>query len=162
MDITELEDFKVKRIKVRALVICGDEYIFIRRTKQGRQRPYLVFPGGRLKKSDRSVEDKKNIGKTLKEGLVRELQEELAAREIVVGELLGISKRRGRDLEALFLVRVAAIDWDSRTGKEFTDPAKGTYKLVRIKELTKEVLGKDGYRLKPKEWCKLICTGSVG
>lgn len=158
MNIEELEDLKVKRIKVRGLVQCGDEFIFIKRTRPGRRKPYLVFPGGRLKKSDRVKGDKKNIGRTLKEALVRELQEELDAREIVVGELLGVSKLRGGEREVLFHVHVASINWDNRSGKEFSNPEKGTFELVKLKNLDEESLGKKGLRLKPKEWRKLVCS----
>ena len=156
MDFEQLENLPLSRIKVRGLVKCGDEYIFIQRTKFGKSKKYLVFPGGRVKKSDRIEGDKDNLGRTLKSALTRELEEELAAHEIVIGEVMAVSKPLKHDREVLFSVEVGSINWESRTGKEFSDPNKGTYDLVRLKELTKDVLNKKGYNLKPKQWRKII------
>lgn len=158
VNIEELADLPLARIKVRALVKCGDEYLFIQRCRHGHKKKFLVFPGGRLKKSDRIKGDKANVGATLISALKRELEEELAAREIVVGECLGLSKPYLHDREVLFRVEVGAYDWDARTGKEFSNPNKGSYELVTLKELTKEKLGKKALHLKPKEWRKLLYT----
>jgi 8-oxo-dGTP pyrophosphatase MutT (NUDIX family) len=156
VNIDDLTDFPLARIKVRGLVRCGDEYLFIQRCHHGQTKKFLVFPGGRLKKSDRIKGDKRNLGATLKSALVRELQEELAAREIVVGDFLSVSKLRKHDREVLFHVDVASFDWNKRTGKEFDNPNKGTYELVTLKTLDKASLGKKGLHLKPKEWRKLL------
>lgn len=156
----DLDDIHVPlgRIKVRALVKHGDEYLFIRRTRPGKRKPYLVFPGGRVKKSDRFENEKDNLSCTLRNALVRELEEELAARDIIVGEVLMISKIKEHDQEVLFSVEVGSYDWDKKTGHEFTDVNKGTYDLVKLTAFTKEILGKNGYRLKPKPMRKLIVT----
>lgn len=156
MELKQLENLPLNRIKVRALVKCGDEYLFIQRCRHGHKKKFLVFPGGRLKKSDRIEDDKHNVSATLISALKRELYEELAAREIVVGECLGMSNPYLHDREVLFRVEVGAYDWDARTGKEFTNPNKGSYELVTLKELTKDKLGKKSLHLKPKEWRKLL------
>lgn len=156
MDFSEIESLPITRIKVRGLVKCGDEFVFIKRKKYGRLKSYLVFPGGTVKKSDRIKQDKSNLGAMLKSTLVRELEEELAAREIVIGECLGFSKMRKHYKEVLFSVEVGSFDWNKKTGKEFTNPNKGTYELVTVKELSKDLLGKKGHHLKPKEWRKLL------
>ena len=160
MDVKELENLPLPRIKVRALVKCGDDFVFIQRQKFGKKKKYLVFPGGRVKKSDRMEGDKHNLGRTLKSALQRELEEELAAREIFIGECLGISKPIKHDREVLYSVEIGSMNWAARTGKEFSNPSKGTYELVKVQELSKEVLGKKGYHLKPKEWRKLLYTFS--
>lgn len=152
----QLENLPLNRIKVRALVKCGDEYLFIQRCRPGDKKKYLVFPGGRLKKSDRKQGDKHNLSETLISALIRELEEELAAQEIVVGECLGLSKPYLQEREVLFRVEIGAYDWDARTGKEFTNPNKGSYELVALNELKKDKLGKKSLHLKPKEWRKLL------
>lgn len=158
MDLSELENAtSLSRIKVRALVKCDDQYLFIQRCRDGKNKKYLTFPGGRVKKSDRLDHDKKNLEATLKSALVRELEEELGATGIVIGEILEISKIK-HDHEVLFKTEIESYDWDRKTGKEFINPSKGTYELVQVTELTKPVLGKKGYKLKPKSWRKLICN----
>ncbi len=156
MEIEELDTTPIKSIAVRGFVHCGNKYIFIKRTRPEKKKHYTVFPGGRLRKSDRIKGDKKNIGKTLKEALRRELQEELAAREIVVGDLLDVRKSKRGSIEVLYHVDVASIDWENKTGKEFSQEHKGTYELVEVESLDKKLLGSKGYRLKPRKWKKLI------
>lgn len=156
MDFSEIEKYTLSRIKVRALVKCGDDYVFIQRRKYGKSTTFLCFPGGRVKKSDRAKDDKRNLIRTLKQTLIRELEEELAAKNIRIGECLGITKPRNYDIEVLYRVEIGSFDWESRTGKEFLNPDKGTYECVLVQELTKKVLGKRGYHLKPKEWRKLM------
>lgn len=156
MNIEELSNLPIARIKVRALVKCREEYLFIQRCRKGKTKKYLVFPGGRLKKSDRAEDDKKNILKTLKSALVRELEEELGAKGILIGDMLSISKPIEHDREVLFFADIDSYDWDAKTGKEFTNPSKGTYELIKVSELSKLVLGKKGYHLKPKQWRKLL------
>ncbi|HMS24075.1 MAG TPA: hypothetical protein PKB15_00050 [Acidimicrobiia bacterium] len=161
MDISDLHKLPLARIKVRGLVKCGDEYIFIQRCRYGRHKKYLVFPGGRVKKSDRPRNDKTNLLTTFKTALERELYEELAATGVEIGELLGISKHYKHDREVLFHVDISSFDWKARTGKEFSNPNKGTFEIVKVKSLTKETLGKKGYHLKPKEWRKMMYTLDV-
>jgi len=156
MDFKEIQSLPITRIKVRALVKCGNNYVFIQRRKYGKSKSYLVFAGGKVKKSDRIKGDKDNLGATLKSALVRELEEELAAKDIIIGDFLGYSKPRKHYKEVLFSVEVGSIDWENRTGKEFTNPNKGDYDLVLIKDLSKDLLGKKGYHLKPREWRKLL------
>ena len=156
MDLDEIKDVPLTRIKVRALVKCGNQYAFIQRKKYGKTKSYLVFPGGRVKKSDRIKGSKDNLEITLKSALVRELEEELAAKDIVIGELLAFSKTRKHYKEVLFTVEVSSIDWENRTGHEFSNPNKGDFALVQIEDFSKELLGKKGYHLKPREWRKLL------
>ncbi len=157
-------DVPITRIKVRALVKCGDEYIFIGRTRPGKRQHYTVFPGGRVKKTDRPpTADKfgsEYLDETIRRALVRELQEELACQLIKIGQLLSISKVKEHDQEVLYFVEAASFNWAEKTGKEFQNPNKGTFELIRLKkiELTKEKLGKKGLRLKPKNWLKLLVT----
>lgn len=156
MDFSEVKDLPITRIKVRALVKCGNNYAFIQRKKHGKTKTYLVFPGGKVKKSDRVKGDKENLGAALHAALVRELEEELAAKDIVIKDFLGYSKTRKHYKELLFFVEAGSIDWENRTGREFTNPNKGDYYLVLIEDLTKDLLGKKGYHLKPREWRKLL------
>ena len=158
MELKDLRDVPFARIKVRALVRCDDKYIFIQRQKYGKRRKFLVFPGGRLKKSDRLYDDKKNISQTLENGLRRELEEELCAKDVVIEKLIAVGNKHEHDIEVLYLVSISSFDWENRTGKEFSNPHKGTYKLVSILTLNKETLGKNGFNLKPKKWRKLICS----
>ncbi len=158
MDFSKIDLLALGRIKVRALVKCGDDYIFIQRCKFGKTKKFLTFPGGRVKKSDKTRAGSEDILHILKMALVRELEEELAAQDIHIGPCLGISKLRDYDREVLFRVDVGSYDWDARTGKEFSNPDKGTYDLILVQSLTKDVLGKKALHLKPKEWRKLLYT----
>ncbi|HQZ14939.1 MAG TPA: NUDIX domain-containing protein [Acidimicrobiia bacterium] len=158
MDFDELETIPIARIKVRALVKCDDSYLFIQRQKYGKKKKFLTFPGGRIKKSDRDENDKNNLGSTLRNALERELIEELGAREIVIGEMMSSINKHEHDAEVLFRVEVGSYNWESRTGKEFTNPNKGTYELIVLKDLSEALLGKSALRLKPKKWRKLICA----
>lgn len=155
-EISDLKSIPIARLKVRALVKCGDEYLFIQRQKYGKKKKFLSFPGGGVKKSDRNKRDPLNIDITLHNAIVRELTEELAASDINIGQCLSISKPIKHDREVLFNATIGSYDWDARTGKEFVNPYKGKYELVKITELTKEILDKNGYNLKPKEWRKLL------
>lgn len=152
----------LQRIKVRALVKCGDEYVFIKRTRPGKRHHYTVFPGGRVKNSDRpDAKDKfdsKHLPEILKTALVRELKEELACQRIKIVQTLSISKVKEHDQEVLFYVEVGSYAWEERTGKEFSNPNKGTYDLVVLtaKDINIEQIGKKGLRLKPKPWKKLL------
>ena len=131
MNFDQLETIPLVRIKVRALVECDDKYIFIQRQKYGKKKKFLTFPGGRIKRSDRDPNDENNLGLTLIATLQRELREELGAREIVIGEMLSSINKHEHDAEVLFRVQVGSYDWESRTGKEFTNPNKGTYSRSR-------------------------------
>ena len=121
----------ISRIKVRALIKCEDQYLFIKRTRPGKIRHYMAFPGGRVKNSDRPVIKDKFDRKHLPEE---------------------------HDQEILFYVEVGSYSWEERTGKEFFNPNKGTYELVTLKteDITEENIGKKGLRLKPKIWLKLL------
>ena len=161
VDISTIK-LPLQRIKVRALVKCGDEFLFIRRTRPGKLKHYTVFPGGRVKNSDRpDVKDKfdaKHLPLILKTALVRELQEELACQRIKILQTLSISKVKEHDQEVLFYVEVGSYSWEERTGKEFNNPNKGTYDIVVLKanDLNMDKIGKKGLRLKPKPWKKLL------
>ena len=160
----DLSNIKVPltRIKVRALVKCGDEYLLIRRTRPGKNKHYTVFPGGRVKMSDRidakDKFDRIHLKEILERALLRELQEELACQLVKICEILSIAKVKIHDQEALYYVEVGSYNWSAKTGKEFTNPNKGTYELVRLKDINmnEENLGKKNLRLKPKPWLKLI------
>lgn len=150
------------RIKVRALIKCGEEYLFIKRTRPGKRHHYTVFPGGRVKNSDRpdthDKYDSKYLSEILEKALVRELQEELACQRIRIVKTLSISKVKIHDQEILFYVEVGSYSWEERTGKEFTNPNKGTYDIIKLtkENFDMETLGKKGLRLKPKPWLKLL------
>ncbi|MBP9116377.1 MAG: hypothetical protein KBF89_08580 [Acidimicrobiia bacterium] len=152
----------ISRIKVRALIKCEDQYLFIKRTRPGKIRHYMAFPGGRVKNSDRPVIkdkfDRKHLPEILQRALLRELKEELACQLIKIGPILSISKVKEHDQEILFYVEVGSYSWEERTGKEFFNPNKGTYELVTLKteDITEENIGKKGLRLKPKIWLKLL------
>jgi 8-oxo-dGTP pyrophosphatase MutT (NUDIX family) len=161
---TDLDNIKVPltRVKVRALIKCGDEYLFIKRTRPGKNKHYLVFPGGRVKKSDRLEKedkfDRRDLKEVLEKALIRELQEELACHLIKIHKMLAISKVKVHDQEVLYYVEVGSYDWASRTGKEFFNPNKGTYELIKLsaQDINEELLGKKGLCLKPKKWLKLL------
>jgi 8-oxo-dGTP pyrophosphatase MutT (NUDIX family) len=160
----DLSSIKVPltRIKVRAIVKCGDDYLFIKRTRPGKAKHYTVFAGGRAKKTDRLDKedkfDRHDLKEVLEKALLRELKEELACQLIKIGEILSISKVKVHDQEVLYYVEVGSYDWGSRTGKEFFNPNKGTYELIVLKsdQITEEKLGKKDLRFKPKPWKKLL------
>jgi ADP-ribose pyrophosphatase YjhB (NUDIX family) len=151
-----------KRIKVRALVKCGSDYLFIRRTRPGKRFHYTTFSGGRVKNRDVPESDdrfdRQYLPIILEKALVRELQEELACQLIKVVDIMSISKVKEHDQEVLYYVEVGSYDWDKKTGKEFSNPNKGTYELLKLKssEINSERLGKKDLRFKPKAWEKLL------
>ena len=71
---------------------------------------------------------------------------------------MSISKVKEHDQEVLYYVEVGSYDWDKKTGKEFSNPNKGTYELLKLKssEINSERLGKKDLRFKPKAWEKLL------
>ena len=73
---------KAKTIHVAAAVICKDgRYLLALRPAHKAQGGLWEFPGGKIER-----------GETPQEALARELFEELAARNITVGALVGTSK----------------------------------------------------------------------
>ena len=102
--------------------------------------------------------DRIHLKEILERALLRELQEELACQLVKICEILSIAKVKIHDQEVLYYVEVGSFDWSEKTGKEFTNPNKGTYELVRLKDINmnEENLGKKNLRLKPKPWLKLI------
>jgi RimJ/RimL family protein N-acetyltransferase len=103
-------------VRARAILLDDDgRAILFRRVRPGRE-PYWAAPGGRVERSDRSLEA----------ALRRELREELNA-EI---ELLDLAWRN--DDEAFFRCRLVRRLPGRPTAAEFGDPAKGSYEEQAI------------------------------
>jgi ADP-ribose pyrophosphatase YjhB (NUDIX family) len=107
--------------RVRGLLITPDgDLLTIQRIRPG-QDPYWVLPGG-------GVED----GEDLETALARELREEAAA-TAEIHSLLHVLDH-GTERQYFYLAR--AQTWSAnpgdRTGPEFTDSARGDYRLQPI------------------------------
>ncbi len=157
MEIPHISKMPIARIKVRGLVKCNDDYLFIRRTHFGHSKSFLICPGGRIEKSDLVIHNgQKNLEMTLKKALQRELIEELAATGIEVGSFLSVSRLHKHSREVLFSAKIESYDWNARTGSEFSNVNLGSFELIKIRHFDKSILGRRGYRFEPKEWRKLI------
>lgn len=110
------------RVSVRALLLNeNDELIVFRRYRPDRGI-YYSAPGGKIEP-----------GEDDETALRRELFEELGA---TAGELHYLFSAPGTDryptAHRFYLTRLVAMDISLRTGKEFHDPAKGTYDVELI------------------------------
>jgi 8-oxo-dGTP pyrophosphatase MutT (NUDIX family) len=127
-----------RAVRVRAVLLDGDDIVLFRRTRPG-VPVYWAFPGGGVEKQDADLEA----------ALLRELDEELCAR--VAGPVPLTSRKIvnlfGRtEVQHLYACRLHSMDFDNRHGPEFSDPAKGRYEVVRL-PFTAEGLA--GLRLVP-------------
>jgi ADP-ribose pyrophosphatase YjhB (NUDIX family) len=111
-------------VRVRAVLLDGDEIVLFRRTRPG-VPVYWAFPGGGVEKRDADLEA----------ALRRELDEELYARVAGLVPLVALATEDlpGRtETQHLYACRLVSMDFERRHGAEFDNPAKGTYEVVRV------------------------------
>ena len=111
-------------VRVRAVLLDGDEIVLFRRTRPGVPR-YWSFPGGGVEKQDADLEA----------ALRRELDEELCARVADPVPLVALATEdlQGRaETQHLYACRLLSMDFEHRHGSEFSNPAKGTYEVERL------------------------------
>ena len=157
MGLQKLERLPLARISVRALVKCEDKYLFIKRTKFGDTKSFLICPGGRVEFEDRVVvPGKSSFEPTLRHAMERQLKWDLAADGIRLGEFIGVSKMRHHAIEALFAAEIDSYDFDKRSGIDTLDPNLGDFELVTYRNIDRDVLSRRGLKLEPKEFRKLI------
>lgn len=107
--------------RVRGLLITPDgDLLTIRRIRPG-EDPYWVLPGG-------GGED----GEKLETALARELREETAATAEIYSLLHILRRGAGRQYFYLARAQTWSANPGDRTGPEFTDPARGDYRLQFI------------------------------
>lgn len=159
MQISDLEKLPLMRINVRGLVKYQGRYIFLKRTKFGESRSFLMCPGGRVEPTDRvMIPGKSDLEATLRNALVRQLEADLAATGVVINEFIGISRMHNHSREVLFAAEVAKFNFELRTGIDTIDPNRGEFEIVALNNLSKETLSRKGLMLEPKEWRKLIAN----
>lgn len=157
MKLSKFKTLPFSRFKVRGLVRCGDEYLFLKRSYVTSSKYFLVCPGGRVENSDRVVlNGRKDLEGSLRKALEREIFEDLGAQGIEIGEILSVSRPHNHFREVLFAVTIDSYNWDERTGPEFSNLNRGSFELVRLSYISKYSLGRAGYRFLPKEWRKVI------
>ncbi|MEV4417111.1 NUDIX hydrolase [Catellatospora sp. NPDC049609] len=120
------------RHRVRAVLLDGDDVILFERTRPSVPR-YWSTPGGGVEPGDAG----------LLAALHRELDEELRAVVTPPVPLTFVDARRedgSWQRHHLFACRLVSMDFAARYGHEFTDPAKGTYDVVRV-PFTAETIG---------------------
>lgn len=110
------------RVSVRALLLDDDDHLIVfRRFVEGRG-VYYTAPGGKI-----------DPGEDDETALRRELFEELGA---TAGELCYLFEAPAIDryptAHRFYAARLVSMDITSRTGTEFSNPAKGTYDVERI------------------------------
>ena len=113
-----------QRERVRAVLFDGDEIVLFRRRRPGVPE-YWAFPGGGVEKEDAD----------LAAALRRELDEELYARVTDPVPLVAAPTEdlQGRpEIQHLYACRLLSMDFEQRHGAEFSNPAKGTYEVVRV------------------------------
>lgn len=118
--------------RVRAVLLDGDEIILFRRTRPGVPL-YWAFPGGGVEEQDAGLEA----------ALLRELDEELRARvdrPVPLTALETLNDRGRLEIQHLYACRLVSMDFESRYGPEFANPAKGEYAVERL-PFSKEGLG---------------------
>jgi 8-oxo-dGTP pyrophosphatase MutT (NUDIX family) len=95
----------------------------IKRTRPG-EEPYWVTIGGGVEPEDSTLED------TLR----REVLEEIGAQIRHVAQILVLVDRSadGIAVQHVFLAELDPTGWVERTGKEFDNPSRGGYELVRV------------------------------
>lgn len=111
------------RVRVRAVLLDGDEIVLFRRTRPG-VPVYWAFPGGGVEKQDADLEA----------ALLRELDEELCARvtkpmPLTSQKVTGLFRRT--EVQHLYACRLRSMDFANRHGSEFSDPSKGEYAVQR-------------------------------
>jgi 8-oxo-dGTP pyrophosphatase MutT (NUDIX family) len=112
------------RMRVRAVLLDGDEIVLFRRTRPGIP-VYWAFPGGGVEKQDAD----------LRAALLRELDEELRAQvdEPVLLTSKDTVDPAGRpEIQHLYACRLRSMDFANRHGSEFSNPAKGQYDVERV------------------------------
>ncbi|MEU1623962.1 NUDIX hydrolase [Streptomyces sp. NPDC020096] len=116
----------VKRT-ARAILLDGDQFLLIKRTKPG-EAPYWITPGGGVEPEDATVVD----------ALHREVDEELGAKvaDVVPAfvdtvEHIREDGARGVKVQHFFVCRLASMDLSRRHGPEVDEPS-GTYEFVRV------------------------------
>ncbi|WP_047867681.1 NUDIX domain-containing protein [Nocardiopsis sp. RV163] len=134
-------------IKRKARAVLFDRQgrlVLIKRTRPGRD-PYWVTAGGGVEPEDAGVEA----------ALRREVFEELGGRVDRVREVVVITDERpeGTLVQHVFVARLTETDPSSRTGPEFSDPARGTYETVVLPG-TAEALG--SIRLLPEPLARFL------
>jgi ADP-ribose pyrophosphatase YjhB (NUDIX family) len=127
--------------RVRAVLVTPDQHLLLIRRERPGQPAYWVLPGGGVDPTDPDREA----------ALTRELHEELAA-TARIHSLLHIVEG---SVEQQFIYLARALNWtfEDRTGPEFDDPARGTYRLDDI-PLTAAAL--HAVDLKPDEIATLL------
>ncbi|WP_131100819.1 NUDIX hydrolase [Streptomonospora litoralis] len=122
--MTEQRVGSVQRRAARAILIDDQRrLLLIKRTKPN-EPPYWTTPGGGVEETDESVEA----------ALHRELAEELGATATVASHvfLFSYAGEDGDVVHHFFVARLSALDESTRTGTEFSDPARGSYELDRV------------------------------
>jgi ADP-ribose pyrophosphatase YjhB (NUDIX family) len=128
--------------RVRALLITPDDDLLTIQRMRARQDPYWVLPGGGVE-----------AGEDLQTALARELREELAA-TADVHSLLHVIERGGeRQYFYLARARTWSPDAGDRSGPEFTNPARGQYRLQAIPLTVRALAAID---LKPAPLAELL------
>jgi 8-oxo-dGTP pyrophosphatase MutT (NUDIX family) len=101
--------------RVRGMLVTpAGSVLTIRRERPGIP-PYWVLPGGGVEPGDASLEG----------ALIREVEEELAARPHIHGLLHVVDDQDGP--QYIFLARIDTWSGENRTGPEFADPTRGSY-----------------------------------
>ncbi|MEV7508235.1 NUDIX domain-containing protein [Streptomyces sp. NPDC091201] len=113
----------ITRRSARAILLHGDEFVLIKRTKPGRE-PYWVTVGGGVEDEDASIED------ALHREVFEELGGKLSRAELVF--LITDSLDGGVGVQHIFAARLERMDIEARTGSEFDKPERGGYEVVRI------------------------------
>ena len=108
--------------RVRALLITPDgSMLAIRRDKPGR-RPYWVLPGGHVEPRDLDREA----------ALRREIEEEIAGVPDIISLLYIMDSDQQNERQFFYLARISSWSFAERTGPEFREPGRGTYRLEQI------------------------------
>ncbi|TQN30260.1 NUDIX domain-containing protein [Haloactinospora alba] len=126
-----------KRAARAILIDPHGRLVLIKRTKP-EQAPYWTTPGGSVEETDTSVEA----------ALHRELAEELGATAAGTSQVFLVStpSEVGVAVQHFFVARLSTLDESTRSGAEFSDPARGGYELDRVELRGKEL---DSIDLKP-------------
>jgi ADP-ribose pyrophosphatase YjhB (NUDIX family) len=105
------------------LVDADDRLMLIKRTKPG-QPVYWTTPGGGVEDTDASIEA----------ALHREIAEEMGAAAAGASRVFLHSRPSdaGVAVQHFFVARLTSLDWSARSDPEFSDPARGSYELVRV------------------------------
>jgi ADP-ribose pyrophosphatase YjhB (NUDIX family) len=118
----------------------------IKRTRPG-EDPYWVTIGGGVEPEDATLED----------ALRREVLEEIGARIRHVAQILVLADRsdEGIAVQHVFLAELDPAQLVQRTGKEFDDPSRGGYELVRVPFTADGIAAVD---LRPASLSEYLCS----